>query len=98
DAVAAGRLRCAAAGLTASLPGAEPPRVEAVPEEEGWTLRGRGLVAVLPHEADELLLAAGGRAFLVPAARPGWTSRPLETAVPRGLAALTFAGLRLEPA
>ncbi len=95
DAVAAGRLRCAAVGLAASLPGVQPAQLETA--ASAWTLRGRGLVATLPHEADELLLAAGGRAFLVPAARPGWTSRPLETAIPRGLAALTFTGLRLEP-
>jgi alkylation response protein AidB-like acyl-CoA dehydrogenase len=96
DALAAGRLRCAAAGLAASLPGAHPLQLDA--EAGGWTLRGRGVVATLPHEADELLLAAGARAFLVPAARPGWTSRPLDTAIPRGLAVLTFTGLRLEPA
>jgi alkylation response protein AidB-like acyl-CoA dehydrogenase len=94
DAVAAGRLRCAAAGLAEPLPGAGQVQLEAA--GDGWTVRGGGLVAVLPQDADWLLLAAGGRAFLVPAERQGWASRPLETAIPRGLAALSFAGLRLE--
>jgi alkylation response protein AidB-like acyl-CoA dehydrogenase len=96
EAVAAGRLRCAAAGLAPPLSGAEPVRLTAA--GDGWTLRAGGLVAVLPQEAEWLLLAADGRAFMVPAGRQGWSSRPLETAIPRGLAALTFAGLRLEAA
>ena len=81
EAVAAGRLRCAAAGLAAPLSSARPPELETA--AGGWTLHGRGLVAALPHEADELLLAARGRAFLVPAARQGWASLPLETYIPR---------------
>ena len=96
EAVAAGRLRCAAAGLAAPLAGAGPSALTA--SQGGWTLSARGLVAVLPHEADELLLAADGRVFLLPAARAGWSSRPLETAVPRGLAAVAFSSLRLAPA
>ncbi|HSR25786.1 MAG TPA: acyl-CoA dehydrogenase family protein, partial [Candidatus Eisenbacteria bacterium] len=96
EAVAEGRVRCAAAGLAEPLPGAEPASLTA--SDGGWTLSGRGLVAAFPHEADELLLAAEGRVFLVPAARTGWSSRPLETAIPRGLAAVGFAGLRLQPA
>ena len=93
EAVAGGRVRCAVAGLAERLPGAGP--AELTPAAAGWSLAGRGLVAVLPHEADVLLLAAAGRVFLVPADRPGWSSRPLDTAIPRGLHALSLTGMRL---
>ncbi|HXM54649.1 MAG TPA: acyl-CoA dehydrogenase family protein, partial [Candidatus Dormibacteraeota bacterium] len=95
EAVAGGRMRCAAVGLAEPLAGASPP--ELAEHEGGWTLGGRGLVAVLPHEADALLLAAGGRVFLAPTDRPGWSSRPLDTTIPRGLHALSLTALRLAP-